>query len=214
MPAFESHSNNQALTPTRYDHALSELIAADTRLAQIHERHGPAPFWQRPVGFATLIHIILEQQVSLASAQACLDKLRALGELTPRGVLGYSDQTLREAGLSRQKARYCRILARALLDGELDLVGLSGKDDLEARGALTKLTGIGRWTADIYLLMAERRPDIWPIGDLAIVVALQRLVRLDQRPDPALAEELGEQWRPFRSVAARMLWHAYLSGGD
>ena len=118
---------------------------------------------------------------------------------------------MRGAGLSRQKAAYCRSLARAVLDGDLDLGSLGRHDDAEARQELMKLKGIGRWTADCYLLMAERRPDIWPSGDLALVVALQRLEGLDQRPDAELAERLGERWRPFRSVAARMLWHSYLS---
>jgi DNA-3-methyladenine glycosylase II len=132
-------------------------------------RHGPPPLWARPPGFGTLIHIILEQQVSLASARAAYDRLvLRLGELTPRGVLESTDEELRADGFSRQKNRYVRALAAALEDGALDLVAVAALDDAEVRTALVALPGIGPWTAEVYLLSALRRPDTWPTGDIAL----------------------------------------------
>jgi DNA-3-methyladenine glycosylase II len=169
--------------------------------------------WGREPGFPTLVHIILEQQVSLASARAAYDRLLlAASPLTPERFLQLDDARLRAIGFSRQKAAYGRHLARAILDGRLDLVALEAMDDEAARSALTEIKGIGPWTANIYLLMALRRPDIWPSGDLALAVAVQMVKRLDARPTPDEMEAYGEHWRPWRAAAARLLWHYYLSG--
>lgn len=168
--------------------------------------------WAREPGFPTLLYIILEQQVSLASARAAFDRLRAaVAPLTPQGFLELDDAALKVIGFSRQKAGYGRHLARAILEGRLDLAALSAREDALVRSELTRIKGIGPWTADIYLLMALRRPDVWPVDDLALAAAVQRVKGLDRRPTPEELEEVGSAWQPWRAVAARLLWHYYLS---
>ena len=155
--------------------AVRQLAAIDPDLAGIAERHGPPPLWAREPGFETLVRIILEQQVSLASAEAARERLvRAAGVIEPDAIVKVGDEALREAGLTRQKARYLSGLARDVLEGRLDLEAIAVADDDEARARLTSVLGIGRWTADIYLLMALGRPDIWPTGDLALAGAMRR----------------------------------------
>jgi len=155
--------------------------------------------------------MILEQQVSLASARACFDKLRLkLGRLTPRTFLTLSNAQLRRIGFSRQKTAYCRGLAEALAERDLNLGGLARCCDDEVMAELTRLKGVGTWTAEVYLLMALRRPDIWPAGDLALAVAVQDVKGLRKRPDPDRLRALARPWQPWRSVAARMLWQNYL----
>ncbi len=167
--------------------------------------------WVREPGFGTLVHIILEQQVSLASARAAFDRLcDAVPELTPSEFLKLDDVALRAIGFSRQKMRYCRTAASSIEDGSFDIDGLDRLNDDDARRELVRLPGIGSWTSDIYLLMALRRPDAWPVGDLAIASATQALLGLDERPDAAELERIGEAWRPWRAVAARVIWHSYL----
>ncbi|MBP7961703.1 MAG: DNA-3-methyladenine glycosylase 2 family protein [Caldilineaceae bacterium] len=201
-----------SLTPESYAHHITALCAADPDLAGVVDRFGPPPFWTREPGFVTLVHIILEQQVSLASAQAALDRLKIEADpLTPQSLLALDDETLRRVGFSRQKIRYARLLAHAVLTGELDLDGMAHLPDAEAQSALTALKGIGPWTADVYLLMALRRADMWPIGDRALVVAAREVKGLDHDPSAAEMGEIGEAWRPVRAVAARILWHHYLS---
>ncbi len=174
---------------------------------------GPPPLWARRPGFPSLLRIILEQQVSLASARAAFRRLLALSSpLTPSGFLELDGPALRAAGFSRQKAEYGRNLAQAILSGSLGLHELRRRSDDEVRAELVKVKGIGPWTADIYLLMALRRPDVWPRGDLALATAAQRAMRLPALPSPAEMESLGARWRPWRAVAARILWHLYLSG--
>lgn len=191
---------------------MDSLTARDADLAAIVARFGYPPLWAREAGFATLIHIILEQQVSLASAKAAFDRLHAaLGRVEPQALLTLDDATLKTIGFSRQKTRYARLLAQALLAGQLDLARLSRLPDDDVRAMLKQLKGIGDWTVDIYLLMALGRPDVWPQGDLALAVALQRVKRLAARPAPNELLELAEAWRPWRAAAARLLWHHYLS---
>ena len=192
--------------------AVAELAEADSDLAAIVERHGVPEFWAREPGFPTLVLLILEQQVSLASARAAYDRLvLRLGELTPRGVLESTDEELRADGFSRQKNRYVRALAAALEDGALDLVAVAALEDADVRTALVALPGIGPWTAEVYLLSALRRPDTWPTGDIALQEGARRAKRLEVRPSPAELEAIGEAWRPHRATAARLLWHLYLS---
>lgn len=201
------------LTEESLLHAVDELAARDVDLARIVATIGPPPLWAREPGFPTLIHLILEQQVSLASARAAFDRLLTLASpLTPTRFLEFDDEALRGIGFSRQKTRYSRLLAQTLLDGELDLDALHTLPDDEVRSALTRLTGIGPWTADVYLLMVLRRPDVWPIGDRALVVAARRVKKLDQDPTADEMMALGVAWQPWRAVAARLLWHHYLSG--
>jgi DNA-3-methyladenine glycosylase II len=192
--------------------AVKILAARDADLAAIVARFGLPPFWPREPGFATLVHIILEQQVSLASAKAAFDRLQAaLGRVEPEAFLALDDTTLKVIGFSRQKMQYVRSLAGALLEGELELHLLHEQEDAAVRAALKRLKGIGDWTVDVYLLMALRRPDAWPVGDLGLLVAAQEIKRLPARPTPGELERLGEPWRPWRAVAARLLWHHYLN---
>jgi DNA-3-methyladenine glycosylase II len=191
------------------------LAERDKDLAGILKRLGPPPLWARKPGFATLVHIILEQQVSLASARAAFDRLqKTISIVNPQRFLTLDDAMLKTIGFSRQKTLYCRLLAQALIDRQIALSRFDRMDDHEIRVELKKLKGIGDWTADIYLLMALRRPDIWPKGDLALLVAMQKLKGLQSRPTQNEFEEMGERWRPYRSIAARMLWHFYLSRDD
>jgi len=193
-------------------YALADLTARDPRLARIVADFGPPPLWARAPGFPTLLHIILEQQVSLASAKAAYDRLLAIATpLTPARFLALDDATLKAVGFSRQKVRYGRELARAIEEGRLELAGLATMDDDAARAELVKVIGIGRWTADIYLLMALGRPDVWPVGDLALATAARDVLDLPTAPPPAELAAIGEAWRPWRAVAARILWHHYLS---
>lgn len=202
------------LTPESYNTGLAYLAGIDIELGWILENMGPPPMWQREPGFPTLVYIILEQQVSLASAKAAYDRLKeAASPLTPEKFLTFDDQQLKTIGFSRQKTGYCRLLAQAILDGRLDLVSLETMSDEGVRSKLLEMKGIGPWTVDIYLLMALRRPDIWPRGDLALVNAVRHAKKLQAAPSPDEWEAISEPWRPWRAVAARMFWHYYLSGG-
>jgi DNA-3-methyladenine glycosylase II len=193
--------------------AVAELVASDPDLAGIVDRLGPPPLWDRPPGFATLVAIILEQQVSLASGAAARERLaRGAGGVTPTAIAALGEDGARAAGLTRQKARYVVELANRVLDGRLDPDRLAGAADDDVRAALIAVPGIGRWTADIYLLMALGRPDVWPAGDLALATAMRRALRLDALPDAVSQVAIAERWRPWRAVAARLLWHAYLGG--
>ena len=192
--------------------AVRELAGRDADLAGIVERHGPPPLWDRRPGFGTLLHIVLEQQVSLASAQAAFDRLIAATQpLTPERFLALNDEQLLTIGFSRQKARYGRALAAAVADGSLDLHALEAVPDAEVDAALQALPGIGPWTSTIYLLMVLRRPDVWPVGDIALQESARIVKGLERRPDQIALAEIGEPWRPWRSVAARLLWHDYLA---
>lgn len=216
MPVGEkaiAPSPQSALTQESFQRALQLLTRRDPALRRIVQRCGPPPLWTRPPGFATLIFLILEQQVSLASARAAMQRLlAAAAPLTPARLLELDDATLKQIGFSRQKTAYGRCLAQAILDKRLNLRALPQMNDDQVRAALTQVKGIGRWTADNYLLLALRRPDIFPRGDLALVVAVQKIKRWRARPTQDQLDAIGLQWRPWRAVAARILWHYYLSG--
>jgi DNA-3-methyladenine glycosylase II len=202
----------RALTIETLAGAVDHLAAIDDDLAAIVDRFGPPPLWARPPGFSTLTFLVLEQQVSLASARAAfLRLLAATGDLTPESFLRLDGAELLAIGFSRQKTRYVRGLASAIVAGEFDLDAIERLGDDEARAALTSLTGIGPWTADIYLLLALGRPDVWPATDLALVSAVQQVKRLELRPTADELTALAEPWRPWRAVAARLFWHHYLS---
>jgi DNA-3-methyladenine glycosylase II len=191
--------------------AARELAARDEMLARIFAVHGDPPLWRRAAGFTTLVHIILEQQVSLKSAQSMLVRLQsAIQPFTPERFLELGDAHLRSLGVTRQKSAYLLHLSESIMSGELSLMKLSRMSDDDARVALTRIKGIGSWSADVYLLMAMRRADIWPAGDLALAVAMKDLKGLAHRPGPDELERLAENWRPLRAVAARMLWQYYL----
>ena len=191
--------------------ATRRLARRDRRLGLLVRRHGPPPLWARPRGFATLLRIILEQQVSLASAGAMYRRLLGrMPALTPAAVLDLGAAGLRGIGVTRQKAGYAVALAERVEDGRLPLGRLHRATDDDARALLTEVPGIGPWTAGIYLLMCLRRPDIWPPGDLALHKAMVMLEGVTQVPSSAEAVAMAERWRPYRAVAARILWQAYL----
>jgi DNA-3-methyladenine glycosylase II len=193
--------------------AARELAARDKTLATILSTHGDPPLWRRAPGFATLVHIILEQQVSLKSAKSMLVRLEAaIQPFTPLRFIELGDTYLRGLGVTRQKSAYLLDLSASIVNGELSFTKLVRMSDDDARVALTRVKGIGSWSADVYLLMAMRRADIWPAGDLALAVAMKDLYGLAQRPGPDELERLAEKWRPHRAVAARMLWQYYLGG--
>ena len=201
------------LTPKTFSVAIQSLCDSDPDLAHILTILKPPTFWTRKPGFASLIRIILEQQVSLASARASFDRLlAAVSPLTPDRFLELDEARLRSCGFSRQKIAYGRNLACAIVDGHLNLSALNTKDDQTARSELVKVKGIGSWTANIYLMTVLRRPDIWPTEDLALAVATQQLKRLKTRPTPQELDNLSIDWKPWRAVAARLLWHYYLNG--
>ena len=188
-----------------------KLAKQDEHLKRVLDRYGPPPLWEREPGFATLLQIILEQQVSLASAKACFDKLeKRIQTITPENLINSTDAHLRADGFSRQKTAYARHLAESLVNKHINLDVLQTKGDVDVRTELMQLKGIGQWTSDIYLLMVLGRPDVMPKGDIALHSAWHKL---SGEPKPRADEliEIAERWRPFRSVAARMLWHFYLS---
>jgi DNA-3-methyladenine glycosylase II len=188
------------------------LSQNDSDLAYIFDTFGTPPLWARQAGFPTLIHIILEQQVSLASAASAFNKLKEkLGEITPENVLSLSDEELKACYFSRQKTVYARELAKAVLGGSLELKALENLTDAQVKHELKKIKGIGDWTADIYLLMALLRTDVMPKGDLALHIAWKRLKNLEHAPNSDEFQLIAEKWKPFRAAAARLLWHYYLS---
>ncbi len=192
--------------------ACRELAGIDPDLGRVIELYGFPPLWDREPTFATLVHIILEQQVSLASALAAFNKLRErIGEITPKRVLELTDDELRSCYFSRQKSGYARELSKAVIEGSFDLDAVADLPDHEARSELKKIKGIGDWTADIYLLMALLRPDVMPKGDLALHVAYKKLKGVDRAPHSDEFQLVAEIWRPHRASAARLLWHFYLS---
>ena len=213
MPADHGSSPPfPVLTEDLLAQAVQILARLDTDLNGVYEAFGPPPLWARPPGFATLVYIILEQQVSLASARAAYTRLgEAISPITPEGFLTLDDASLKAIGFSRQKTHYGRLLAQAVLDGTLDLEALHHLEDDAVRAALIRIKGIGRWSADVYLMEALLRPDVWPAGDLALAVAVQRVKRLPELPKAAQLQAIGESYQPWRAVAARMFWHHYLS---
>lgn len=191
---------------------VEELASREPAFAQIVERHGvPAPRNSEP-GAQTLLRTIVGQQVSVAAARSMWAKLEAAFGSPPdlHRLLAASDEDLRAAGMSRQKAGYIRSLAELVISGELNLDNLP-KDDEEAIALLTKIKGIGRWSAEIYLLFAEGRADVFPAGDLAVLVELGRLMGLESKPSEKQLRELAERWRPYRGAAAILAWHSYNS---
>jgi len=187
------------------------LSKKDLHLKSILDTHGHPPLWKRKHGFETLIHIILEQQVSLASAKAALNKLKEkIGTVTPVKVLALTDAELKACYFSRQKIIYARHLAEAIINKQLNLKQLANAPDEVVRTELKKIKGIGDWTVDVYLMMVLQRTDLFPLGDIALVNSLKEVKLL---PKHTTKEELliiADQWKPYRTVAAFILWHSYL----
>ena len=194
--------------------SLDALATREEAFAKVLDTHGkPEPRHSEP-GVETLLRTIVGQQVSVQAARSMWNKLIArLGQpVDLQKLMESSDEELREAGLSRQKAGYARSLAGLVLSGELDLAHLP-EDDEEAIAHLVKIKGIGRWSAEIYLLFAEGRGDVWPAGDLAVQIEIGKLLGLDGKPTEKQLRELAESWRPHRGAAAVLAWHSYNSTG-
>ncbi|HUN50052.1 MAG TPA: DNA-3-methyladenine glycosylase 2 family protein [Candidatus Sulfotelmatobacter sp.] len=190
--------------------ALRSIARADADMARAIKLAGPLPDRARPPGFITLLRSICFQQLSLASAGAIWARLEAaVDPLTPAALLALEEAAMRGFGFSGPKVRYARHLAEAIHLGQLDLDGLHALEDELALAELCKIKGIGRWTAEVYLLFALGRADIFPADDLALQVAMQRVKRLRKRPDRKRMLKLAEPWRPYRGVGARVLWHYY-----
>jgi DNA-3-methyladenine glycosylase II len=192
--------------------ACCDLVAAtDVHLKAIIDNHGYPPFWSRTPGFATMVHIILEQQVSLASAKAAFLKLQEkIGHITPNKVLQLTDEELKACYFSRQKITYTRHLANAVSSGVLDLEALAGMDNDSIRAALKQLKGVGDWTVDVFLMMALHRTDVFPHGDIALLKSIKEVKGLPTDTPKAELLQIADAWKPYRTVAAYLLWHAYL----
>ena len=204
------NSLTRPLTNETLAQAAQSLAARDRYLRSIFEVHGPPPMWGRRPGFNTLLRIILEQQVSLVSARSMYERLRTnIHPFDPPTFIERGELYLRSLGMTRQKAHYAIQVAEAFRNGELQSV--SKLKDEEAQALLTRIKGVGPWTANIYLLMALRRPDIWPEGDIALASSAMKVWRMKTRPSFAELARMAEDWRPYRSVAARMLWQYYLA---
>lgn len=189
--------------------SIDELCRREPAFAEVLARHGYPEPRLRERGYATLVRTIVGQQVSVKAAASMYAKLDALvGATDPAAMAAASDEVLREAGMSRQKAGYLRSLATLVQSGELDLEQLP-EDDEEAIAELTKIKGIGRWSAEIYLLFAEGRADVWPAGDLAVQIAIGQILGHEDRPSEKAIRELAEAWRPHRGAAAIFAWHHY-----
>ena len=198
-------------TSLSFKEGIEELSKRDRDIAEIITNYGYPDPWQRKPGFATLIRIILEQQVSYASAKAAFKRLNDAIELNPESFLTLNDDELKKIGFSRQKTRYGRILAKAVLDETLDLASLEKLPDVEIRKQLTAIKGIGDWTVDIYLMMALQRQDVFPSKDLAVAIAVKEIKDLSIRPPAAQLETIAEAWKPYRAIATKILWHYYLN---
>lgn len=198
------------LTADQLKAALDELAAREPGFAEALARAGYPEPRIRPRGYATLLRTIVGQQLSVKAAASIWNKLEAgLGDLTDPGVMLRSDEaTLRSFGLSRQKISYVQSLAELVVEGALNFEALP-QDDEAAIALLTEVKGIGRWSAEIYLLFAEGRPDIWPAGDLAVQIEIGRLLGLPDRPSERAIRKLAENWRPHRGAAAILAWHHY-----
>lgn len=192
---------------TLYDH----LAHSDPDLQMIIEAYGYPPLWHRLPTFETLIHYILEQQVSLASALAAMQKLKAtIGKVIPVNLLALTDEELKACFFSRQKIKYARCLAEAIQNRTLLLNGLIFKTNEEVSTELQKIKGIGNWTAEVFLMMSHGRANVFPLGDVALIISTKAVKKLSPSAGKKEIETIAETWRHYRSVAAFLLWHAYL----
>ncbi len=200
------------LDENTFTEGVELLIREDKALNDIVDRHGFPDFWHREPGFETLVLLILEQQVSLESGAAVHRRLRELaGQVTPDIVAAFDESDLRAIGFTRQKAGYVIGLARAIIEGDVDLDKLQATESAGASSMLQEIRGVGRWTAEAYLLSAGRLPDVFPVTDRALQVGTGEVLSMKAVPTPGELEILSRPWRPIRSVAARLIWHAYLS---
>jgi DNA-3-methyladenine glycosylase II len=201
----------QSFTSETLKLLCDKLAAKDAVLKNIIRQHGYPPFWNRPATFASLILFILEQQVSLASAKAAFDKLQEkIGTVTPSKILLLSDAELKACYFSRQKTVYARCLAEAIIIKQVNLKKLAAASDDEVRSTLTQVKGIGNWTADVYLMMVLQRTDLFPVGDIALINSAKEELQLPKHTGREAVLTIAERWAPYRTIAAFLLWHAYL----
>ena len=209
-PALPEREPRAIYAPEGLDEGIA-VLAAEPVFRAILDRAGPPRFRRRANGFPTLLHIILEQQVSIDAAAAMHRRLAGLCRpLEPGPFLRLDDDTLRRCGFSRQKMGYARGLADAVASGRFDFTKLSETPDDDVRAALVSLKGIGRWSAEVYLIFALGRSDVWPAADLGLQLAVAECLELEQRPKEPALREMGEKWRPWRTVAACLFWQSYL----
>ncbi len=189
----------------------NELADIDKSFKLIINQYGYAPCWSRKPIFSTLIHIILEQQVSLASAKAAFDKLQSyIGIVSPQNILRLSDEEMKACYFSRQKMSYARCLSEAVMNGDLKIESLIHEDDDTIRNTLIKIKGIGNWTVDVFLMMCLHSTDIFPLGDIALVNSLKHIKQLHPYATKETLLSVIEPWKPYRTIAAYLLWHAYI----
>lgn len=210
----EIKGDDMGLSADQLRHDLDALAIIEPRFGQAIAQVGYPEPRIRPRGYETLLRTIVGQQVSFKAADAVWNKLvAALGDITqPQIVLDASEEALRACGFSRQKQGYARSLATLVANGTLDLHNLPTDDDA-AIALLTEVKGIGRWSAEIYLLFAEGRPDIWPAGDLAVQIDVGAIMGFTERPGEKQVRDIGEAWRPYRGAAAIFAWHHYKTPG-
>lgn len=202
---------HQVFTQNNFHALCMQLAGKDADLKAIIDQYGLPPMWTRPAIFQSLVLTILEQQVSLAAAYAAYKKLKAkTGFITPKKILALSDADLRACYFSRQKILYVRALADAIVSKKISLRKLQSAGDEEIRATLKQVKGIGDWTVDVYLIHALQRSDLFPLGDVALVNSLKHIKRLEAGISKEALLAIAEHWRPYRTVAAMMLWHAYI----
>jgi DNA-3-methyladenine glycosylase II len=199
------------LTQENYKQYCDQLAQKDATIKSILTTYGYPPLYSRKPSFETLIHIILEQQVSLASAKAALVKLKEkIGTVTPQKIITLTDAELRACYFSRQKTVYARALANAFLDKTIELKKMAHQPDEVIRANLMLVKGIGNWTADVYLMMCLQRIDLFPIGDIALVNSIKHEKKLPQNTERVAILQLAEAWKPYRTPASFLFWHAYI----
>lgn len=212
LPLDHLHRVVDQLDATTFGQASALLAGEDESLARALDTYGMPEFWHRQPGLRTLVWLILEQQVSLESGAAMYQRLdQATAGISARSISDLGVDAMRSIGVTRQKAGYLADLANLILDGAIDLDAFTASQWEQARTSLLDVKGIGPWTADAYLLSALRVPDMWPVGDRALQVGAAEVLGMTTVPDEAELEMIGETWRPIRAVAARIIWHAYLS---
>jgi len=201
----------ETFNESNFKEICDELGGRDADLKLILETHDYPPFWKRSPTFETLVHIILEQQVSLASALAALNKLKQkMGDITPDRFLALTNEALRDCYFSRQKIIYTQHLANAVQDHLLNLDALSEMSNDQIRASLTKFKGIGNWTVDVYLMMVLQRSDLFPLGDVALMTSVRETKKLSKDVSRDVIAKIATGWKPYQTIAAFILWHSYL----
>jgi len=204
--------SRETFNETNFKQICDELASRDADLKLIVDTHDYPPFWHRSPTFETLVHIILEQQVSLVSARAALNQLKQkMGDITPDRFLALTNEELRDCYFSRQKIVYTQHLANALQDHVLNLDALSEMDNDHIRSTLTKIKGIGNWTVDVYLMMVLQRSELFPLGDVALMTSVRETKKLSKDVSRDAIAAITNGWKPYQTIAAFILWHGYLS---